>query len=334
MEPVNWIRENLQSSSSYGTLATVVSAMRSRAKYILSLVILSLMALSAQTGWRYGFAPAGNFPGASLTVPLAVSLKHIVGEYQATDGIHAYVQTGNSFVKAEPPGSLESYLSGVNRRGVAVGGYCPKGCNPETGQYGYTFDLSSGSTKTLSFPMSGAATTAFGISDSGVIVGGYCPSSPVCPQGAFSPASHGFVDADGVFTTLDFPGAQDTSAFAINNAGAIVGFYIINNTGPHAFLYQGGTFTTIDFPGSGYTLATSINNHGIVAGLFSSSTGVHGFIYSKGTFAQIDRPGATSTGLTGMNDANELVGTWNPTVGEENFRAVPVTGSAQSSVAP
>src|SRR5579859_6886495 len=133
--------------------------MTTKAKYVVGLTLLCLTALSAQTGWHYGFSQAGNFPGASLTVPLAVSLKHIVGEYQATDGIHAYIQTGNSFVRAEPPGSLESYLSGVNRRGMAVGGYCPKGCNPETGQHGYTYDLGSGSTKTLNFPMSGAATT-------------------------------------------------------------------------------------------------------------------------------------------------------------------------------
>jgi probable HAF family extracellular repeat protein len=228
-------------------------------------------------------------------------------------------------VNAEPSGSLDSYLSGINRHGLAVGGYCPQGCNPETGQHGYTYDSRSRKIRTIDFPLKGAATAAYGINDTGVIVGGYCPNSPVCPQGAFSPAAHGFVDAKGVFTTLDFPSAQDTSAFAINDAGTIVGFYIINNTGPHAFLYQNGTFTNIDFPGSGDTVATAINNLGVVAGIFSNSTGVHGFIYFNGQFEQIDKPGATATQVTGINDRNELVGYWNPTIGIKNFKAIPVT---------
>jgi probable HAF family extracellular repeat protein len=292
-------------------------------------VLLCLTVVTAQAGWRYQFSAAGNFPGATATVPLAVGLLHIVGEYQVPGGVHAYVQTGNLFVKAEPSGSLDSYLSGVNRHGVAVGGYCPKGCNPETGQSGYTFDSKTGRIQIIVFPMTGAATTAYGINDLGTIVGGYCPNNNVCPSGAFNPATDGFVDANGVFTTLNYPGANATSPFAVNNAGTIVGFYTINLTGPHAFLYQNSTFTTIDFPGSGYTLATSINNFGVVAGLFADSTGVHGFTYDKGTFTQVDKPGALSTGVSGINDHNELVGTWNTLTASETFKATPIKGPEQ-----
>jgi probable HAF family extracellular repeat protein len=228
-----------------------------------------------------------------------------------------------------PPGSKTSYLTGINRYGLAVGGYCPGGCDPETGQLGYAYDVVTGKIRTISFPERDTASTAYGVNDAGVVVGGYCPEALVCPQGLFNPTNHGFIDVNGVYSTLDYPGAQATSAFAINNAGTIVGFYTINNTGPHAFLYQNGAFATIDFPGSGYTVATAINNSGAVAGLFSSSTGVHGFVYFNGSFSQIDRPDATSTAVTGINDHNELVGTWNPTIGQKNFRAIPVAVPAQ-----
>lgn len=308
--------------------------MGSKPKYTFALLLLCLTALAAQTGWHYQFSTAGNFPGAYYTVPLGVSLNHIVGYYVGNNANNAYIQTGALFVDAAPLGSNTSYLTAINRRGVAVGGYCPKGCNIETGQYGYTYDFKTARIRTITFPMTGAATTAYGINDLGTIVGGYCPNNNVCPSGAFNPAADGFVDTNGVFTTLNYPGANATSPFAINNAGTIVGFYTINLTGPHAFLYQNGAFTTIDFPGSGYTLATSINTFGVVAGLFADSTGVHGFTYDNGTFTQVDKPGALSTGVSGISDHNELVGTWNTLTTSETFKATPIKSPTPPPVVP
>lgn len=45
----------------------------------------------------------------------------------------------------------------------------------------------------------------------------------------------------GTFTTIDFPGAGQTSAWGINSAGQIVGNYsIVPNGTPHGFLAQPG----------------------------------------------------------------------------------------------
>ncbi len=281
----------------------------------------------AQAGWNYDFYPTGDFPGAVATVPLAIRKNQIVGDYQVTGGGHGYVQTAKAFITAEPSGSKDSYLSGINVHGLAVGGYCPLGCNPQTGQHGYTYNTRTGTVYSFDFPLKGAGTAAYGINDFGMIVGGYCPKSPVCPQGLFNPTAHGFVDDHGVFTTLDFPQAQDTSAIAINNSGVIVGYYVINATGPHAFLYENNTFTTIDFPGASYTLATSINNSGVVAGLFADASGLHGFVYRKGKFTQVDKPGATGTAVSGIDDHDRLVGSWYPSTGfPPPFKAVPEKG--------
>ncbi len=169
-----------------------------------------------------------------------------------------------------------------------------------------------------------------------MIVGGYCPNALSCPQGPFGPALDGFIDTNGVFTTLNYPGAYATSALAINNAGTVVGEYDIGFTGPHAFLYQSGMFTNIDYPGSNFTIASGINNLGVVAGYFSNSTGPHGFTYSNGTFTQIDRPNSPNgTAVNGINDRNDLVGVWYPSVGfGQTFKAAPTTGPTDPPVAP
>jgi probable HAF family extracellular repeat protein len=306
--------------------------MRNKSRYALGLLFLCLIAVFAQSAWQYKFVSAGNFPGAIYSVPLGLSVSKTVGYYVSLTKNDAYVQTGAKFVDAAPAGSCTSYLSGINEDGIAVGGYCSitGGCNPEVGERGYAYDSRNGKIITIMFPLAGAATTAYGINGRRVIVGGYCPNNNVCPSGLFNPASHGFVYENGSYTTLDFPGAQATSAFAINDAGTVVGYYLINNTGPHAFLYKNGTFSTIDFPGSGYTVATSINSIGAVAGLFSGSTGVHGFIYYGGNFTQIDKPGAIATGISAINDHNDLVGIWYPTYGFKNFKAFPVASTAGS----
>ncbi len=294
----------------------------------LAIVAFALWAASsiAQTA-QYDFYAAGVYPGAAATTPLAIGRRQIVGYYQVPNALHAYIQTGKSFVTAEPKGSRTAYLSGVNSHGVAVGGFCPLGCNPRTGTHGYTYNIRTGKIHTFDFPLQGASTAAYGINDAGVIVGGYCPNSPVCPQGAFNPTTHGFVDDHGAFTTLDFPNAQATNPRAINDDGVIVGFYLINNTGPHAFVYEDGKFTNIDPPGAGDAEAEAVNNHGEVAGWFNDATGSHGFIYRRGKFTQIDRPKTSATTVLGINDCGDLVGVWSPPIGFPiPFKAIPEKG--------
>jgi hypothetical protein len=57
--------------------------MKSKAKYIFALATLCLTGLAAQTDWHYQFSQAGNFPNAYYSVPLGVSLNHIVSYYVA-----------------------------------------------------------------------------------------------------------------------------------------------------------------------------------------------------------------------------------------------------------
>jgi probable HAF family extracellular repeat protein len=117
-----------------------------------------------------------------------------------------------------------------------AGGYCSPGCTYPASQHGYIWD--HGTFTTIDYP--GAMSTAvYGINDRGQIVGGFCPTNNVCGVNILNPTAHAFLDDQGTFMQLDYPGAADTQANAINNAEQIVGTYG-TTTAPHSFLYQNG----------------------------------------------------------------------------------------------
>jgi parallel beta-helix repeat protein/probable HAF family extracellular repeat protein len=109
--------------------------------------------------------------------------------------------------------------------------------------------------------------------------------------------------------TIDYPGAINTWAWSINDAGDIVGHYQDAAAKPHGFLLKQGKFTTIDFAGANRTQARAINNRGDIAGYYTYEDGVqHAFLYSGGNFTKIDVPGASFTGAFGINDSGVVVG--------------------------
>jgi hypothetical protein len=106
------------------------------------------------------------------------------------------------------------------------------------------------------------------INEEGTVTGYYLDANNVY---------HGFVRCpDGKITTFDAPGA-DTNAgdyngtfpSAINDAGAITGFYVDTSGAAHGFLRRpAGTFTTFDVPEglSGTTIPIALNLEGAVVG--------------------------------------------------------------------
>jgi hypothetical protein len=78
--------------------------------------------------------------------------------------------------------------------------------------------------------------------------------------------------AEANWTTLDFPGAEETYTFGIGG-GKIVGAYLDTSGNLHGFLYDGANWATLDFPGAGATELNGIDGNRIV--------GVHGVdVYS------------------------------------------------------
>jgi uncharacterized membrane protein len=289
--------------------------------------ILCLAGLAPAANVRYAYRSTGKYPGAGFTNPQALNDTQIVGEFENAKTVGGYIEDIPSLTGAKhhfsaivPPGSHTSYASGINKRGIVVGGV--NGDGFPVSKHGFSYD--HGTYKTIDYP--GAKSTAvYGINDPGQIVGGYCLlSTEVTCGGLLNPTDHGFLDDHGTFTAIDFPGASGTQPMAINYAGVIVGSYDVGNAGPYSFLYRNGNFTNIDFPGANITVAYAVNNLGVVAGVYRDSKGqVHGFLYHAGKFQTVDHPNASGTGLTGVNDAGDIVGIWdNPY--SEPFIGFPV----------
>jgi probable HAF family extracellular repeat protein len=83
----------------------------------------------------------------------------------------------------------------------------------------------------------------------------------------------------GAFTPINFPLATSTTAFGINDTGAIAGYYTDTASNTHGFLYAGAPFSTVDVAGARGTQLTRIKNGGAVTGVYTDAlTGQPGLI--------------------------------------------------------
>jgi hypothetical protein len=112
------------------------------------------------------------------------------------------------------------------------------------------------------------------------------------------------------FTTLDYPGAVETSVNGTNDRGHVVG-----TADDHGFLWKNGTFTQIDVPGALFTEASGINNRGQIVGWYFSGSDrrQHGFLRERdGSFTTIDppTPGSFRTFAYSINNKGDIVGSF------------------------
>jgi hypothetical protein len=90
--------------------------------------------------------------------------------------------------------------------------------------------------------------------------------------------THGFLLSAGSFSTIDFPGALDSTApSSITAKGEISGFYDDSNGVLHGFTLIAGNFGTVDFPGAFLTEAFRANEAGQIVGIYNLA-GQHGFL--------------------------------------------------------
>jgi uncharacterized membrane protein len=143
-----------------------------------------------------------------------------------------------------------------------------------------------------------ADTTAFSLNTAGKVAG-YCVDAPSAPSKQF-----GFVrDKNGSHILLDFPGADGTGAFGINDNGKVTGqFYgpLRNDHGGalsyrfHCFVWDPVTnhYTQLDFPvPNTYVTCSAINKKGqilmeYITVTLSNEYLEHGWaVYDNGTFS-------------------------------------------------
>lgn len=173
-------------------------------------------------------------------------------------GMHGVVIHGSTIQTVDFPGASDTRLYGINKYGTIVGTY-----NTDT----KAFKLKNGTFSSIHFPGS-SQTIPYAVSDTGVVVGLYMVSG--------SGKKHGFVLANGVYKTIDYPNANSVGSYAtdINAAGEIVGVHSTSTTtsANAGYIYKNGAFQSYSVPNSTTTRILGLNNKGTITGEFSDAT--------------------------------------------------------------
>ena len=117
-----------------------------------------------------------------------------------------------------------------------------------------------------------------------------------------------FTLIDGVFTTYDFPGSQNTYFFALGNNGNAAGHYEDSEGLYHGVILENGELRQYDFPGAVETELWGISDAtGALTGNFIDASGVRrGFSGD----AIIEFPGASETFADFVNSSGGMVGSY------------------------
>jgi probable HAF family extracellular repeat protein len=173
-----------------------------------------------------------------------------------------------------------------------------------------------------------------GINDSGVVVG------------RVSGQNGAYRYVGGQVQDIGNLGRQsDTAAWAINNAGQIVGQSTTNQAVTHAFLWDSGKMTDLgSLTGPrGSSTAFAISDNGQVLGIpaVTSASPDEAFVYTNGKLVDIGRSWGISLFGAGINNAGQAVGgdgrfPRSSLTGASNWRfpSIPPVPDGESSRAP
>jgi hypothetical protein len=261
-----------------------------------------------------------SFPGTLDTIASGInkgattSKMEIVGAYSGTGAFVAHVSGTKTVRETYETVKYPHDASpiDINDLGEIVGDYLDS-----SGVY-HGFELSDKKFTTIDVPFAGAAgTNADAINNSGEIVGSWSDSG----------VTQGFTLIDGTYTSLNYPGADYTFAFDVNNEGDIVDSYASpDSNGSQCYLLSGGTYTSISVPGAAWTEGIAINDAGVIVGYYgtSGSSVIQGFVLSGGVFTTVSIPGEPYTALFDINNDGVLLGVYQDAAGlSVSFLATP-----------
>jgi probable HAF family extracellular repeat protein len=226
------------------------------------------------------------------------------------------VYKGGGFAALDSPDKSATLALGINNKDQIVGTVTA------TEQQGFLYmekrNKKSFLPIVVPFETEVFLTRANGINNRGQIVGEYLDNASNNQQ-------HGFLYDNGVFTSVDVPGASITSATGINDYGHVVGFYE-DDAGVHGFVDDGETVAPIDapYPDVSSTSALGMNNGGDIVGMYQDGSGTHGFVLKQQTFSSIDVPNAAQTVVLGINRRGQIAGFFVDNSGVHGFIGTPV----------
>jgi hypothetical protein len=236
------------------------------------------------------------------------------------------IADGYSLQTVAFPGDTFTQLLGINTAGI-IAGYHGSGQDAQHPNKGFVLNLSTPSHPIFTaenYPNS-AQTQVIGINASGWTDGFYVDTAGT---------THGFVDVNGGFYTVDVPGTTFNQLLGLNSAGEQAGYYQFgaNNTF-QAFVHQSNH--ALQLLPTGNAQATGINDSEAVSGFYLDSAGnSHGFLLPLGSFPPkiINYPNAEATQLLGLNNKGQAVGSYTDSGGATHGLVYNSTTSAFQAV--
>jgi probable HAF family extracellular repeat protein len=165
----------------------------------------------------------------ALLVPNGVSMPaanginnagQIVGHFSSGDTMRGFLSSSGDFTIISASGSAATEALGINNAGQIVGTYT------DSAGKEHAFLDNGGVFTEINAPNAVATLATTGINNLGQVVGNFETGT----------GSAGYLDANGDFSTISYPGATATQVFGINDAGQVVGNYFDSEDRPHPFL--------------------------------------------------------------------------------------------------
>ncbi|HZS26584.1 MAG TPA: hypothetical protein VFB76_05100 [Candidatus Angelobacter sp.] len=198
-----------------------------------------------------------RFPGSLDTRPGDINNHSvIVGSFTVdfSGNSHPFMVRNGVFTKIKLPGfpNASATAAGINDLGDIIGVITVNGVVQ-------SYLLHNGKVTLISFPGAEGGTFARSINNAGVIVGGY----RLGPES--TDHAGGFSWKNGVFTTIEVPGSNDTFPAKINDKGVIVGLDFDSQDVNRGFALVDGKFFNL-VPDPDGTDVFALNNFNNVLG--------------------------------------------------------------------
>ena len=165
-----------------------------------------------------------RFPGSTFNVPTCINNSGTIAGYFKHFGSYVEFQvSGLSYSRIVPPGATTTLPSGITASGTVVGS-----ANIDHASTNINFSLSQNQFTPIRIP--GVSHPGInGINNLGdAIVGSYQPSLGT---------SAGFLWTNNTLQTLQFPGALESAATAVNDGMEVVGYFFDASNAQHGFLW-------------------------------------------------------------------------------------------------